>query len=257
MGEQGPVRWSEQRRALVVRLDRPPANALGTPVIEGLEAALDAFDASPARVLVLASAVPGFFAAGADIKQMSGAAPEDFAAYGKALRVPLERIAAHERPSIAVIEGRALGGGLELGLAATLRVGSTTARVGLPESRIGLLPGAGGTQRLPRLVGRGRALDIMLRAREVAAEEAHAIGLLDALVAEGRAEDTALEWADELAARSPAALGAIMRCVDDADDRPLAEGLAREAERVNALFVGPEAREGLAAFLEKRTPDYG
>lgn len=257
MGEHGPVRWSEERRALVVRLDRPPANALGTPIIEGLDAALDAFDASDARVLVVASALPGFFVAGADIKQMVGGSGEEFAAYGKALRGPLERIATHERPSIAVLEGLALGGGLELALAATLRIGAEGARLGLPESKIGLIPGAGGTQRLPRLVGRGRALDIMLRAREVPAEEAYRIGLLDAVVPEGAVLESALSWADELAARSPSALTAILRCVDDADDLPLAEGLAAEAQRVNALFDGPEAREGLTAFVEKRAPNYG
>lgn len=257
MGEHGPVRWDEQGRAFVVHLDRPPANALGTPIIEGLDAAVDAFDASSARALVIASSRPGFFAAGADIKQMAGTGREEFAAYGKALRGALERIAGHDRPSIAAIEGRALGGGLELALAATLRVGSDQARVGLPEARLGLIPGAGGTQRLPRLVGRGRALDIMLRAREVPAEEARAIGLLDALVPAGETLATALAWVDELAGTSPSALTAILRCVDDADDRPLAEGLAGEAERVIDLFTGPEAAEGLAAFVEKRSPDYG
>jgi enoyl-CoA hydratase/carnithine racemase len=257
MGEHGPVRWSEERRAFVVRLDRPPANAFGTPMVEGLDAALDAFDRSDARTLIVASALPGFFVAGADIKQMVGAPPEEFAGYGTALRGPIERIAGHDRPSIAVIEGRALGGGLELALATTLRIGTEGALLGLPEAKIGLLPGAGGTQRLPRLVGRGRALDIMLRAREVSAEEALRIGLLDAVAPDGAVLETALAWSDELAARSPAALAAILRCVDDADDRPLTEGLANEAKRVNALFEGPEAREGLSAFVEKRSPNYG
>lgn len=257
MNEHGPISWGEQGRAFVVHLERPPANALGTPTVEGLGAALDAFDRSTARALVVASALPGFFAAGADIRQMSGASPEDFAAYGKALRAPMERLAAHDRPSIAVVEGRALGGGLELALATTLRIGSTDARLGLPEARLGLIPGAGGTQRLPRLIGRGRALEIMLRAREVRADEAAAIGLLDLVVASGTALDAALSWVDELARNSPAALTAIMRCVEEADDRPLAEGVAGEAERVNGLFAGPEAREGLAAFLEKRAPEYG
>jgi enoyl-CoA hydratase len=257
MGQHGPVSWDEGGRAFVVLLDRPPANALGTPIVEGLEAALDAFDGSAARVLVLASTRPGFFAAGADIKQMAGGAPEDFAAYGKALRAPMERIAAHDRPSIAVVEGRALGGGLELALATTLRIGSEDARLGLPEARLGLIPGAGGTQRLPRLVGRGRALEIMLRAREVPAEEARAIGLLDHLVAPGAALDAALAWVEELAGNSPAAQAAIMRCVDDAEDRPLAEGLAAEADRVDRLFTGAEAREGISAFVGKRAPEYG
>ena len=128
MEEHGPVRWESVGRAFVVHLDRPPANAFGTPMIDGLSAALDAFDAGTARVLVVTSDRPGFFVAGADIKQMRGASTGDFADYGKALRAVLERLAAHDRPSIAAIEGRALGGGLELALAATLRVGSKIGR---------------------------------------------------------------------------------------------------------------------------------
>jgi enoyl-CoA hydratase len=250
------VTWSSAEQILCVRLCRPPANALGLPLVRGLDAALDAFEASDARVLVLVSDLAGFFAAGADIKTMGSASAEDFAAYGKALRGPLNRLAESDRPSIAAIEGLALGGGLELAMAATLRVGARNARLGLPEAKLGLIPGAGGTQRLTRLVGRGRALDIMLTARDVPAEEAYAIGLLDRLVEPGEAEAQAMTLAHTLCTRSPAAQTEILRCVDDAQDLPLVEGLAREADRVNALFSGPQAQEGLAAFLEKRRPDY-
>jgi enoyl-CoA hydratase len=254
------VTWSVDERIQVVRMHRPPANALGLPMVEGLQRALDAFDASDARVLVIVSELDGFFAAGADIKLMNGYCEQgdvaSFSDYGNRLREPLGRLYGHERPSIAAIEGLALGGGMELALAATLRVGSTDARLGLPESKIGLIPGAGGTQRLPRLVGRARALDLMLTARDVAAPEAHALGLLDRLVQPGKAEGEAMELARLLCNRSGAALTQIMRCVDDADDLQLDQGLAREADRVNTLFSGPEAREGLGAFVEKRRPDY-
>lgn len=250
------VTWGSGDRTFVVRLARPPANALGRPVIDGLNAALDAFDASADRVLVLVSDLPGFFAAGADIKQMAGGTADDFAAYGTALRAPIERLAAHDLPSIAAVEGRALGGGLELAMAATLRVGGRDAQLGLPEVRLGLIPGAGGTQRLPRLVGRGRALDMMLTARSVDAVEAHAIGLLDRLVDAGGAEKAALALAGELVARSGPALTAVLRCVDDAFDLAQAGGLAREAERIDLLAAGPEAREGIAAFVERRVPRF-
>jgi enoyl-CoA hydratase len=241
---------------LFVTLGRPPANALGSSLVEGLNWALNEFEISDARVLVIASALDGFFAAGADIKLMGTAGPAEFAAYGEQLRGPLSRLAASGKPSIAAIEGFALGGGLELALACTLRVGSRAARLGLPEAKLGLIPGAGGTQRLPRLVGRGRALDIMLTARDLTAEEAHAIGLLDRLVEPGAALEEATALAATLCRRSGAALTEIMRCVDDAQDKPLAEGLASEAARVNQLFTGPQAKEGLTAFLEKRQPDY-
>ncbi|HEX4251688.1 MAG TPA: enoyl-CoA hydratase/isomerase family protein, partial [Pseudonocardia sp.] len=212
-------------RVCHVILRHPPANALGLPLVTGLERALDAFEASTARVLVITSALDGFFAAGADIKLMgsfvdapNGSGLTEFAAYGERLRGPLNRLAGSDRPSIAAIEGLALGGGLELALACTLRVGSRDARLGLPEAKLGLIPGAGGTQRLTRLVGRGRALDIMLTARDVPAEEALAIGLLDRLVEPGASATEAAALAKTLCSRSGAALTQIMRCVDDADE---------------------------------------
>jgi enoyl-CoA hydratase len=233
----------------------PPANQLGASLADGLTEALDAFGDSPARVLIIASAIEGFFAAGADIKLMAAADRAAFCAYGESLRAVLDRIAGLDRPSIAAIGGRALGGGLELALACSLRVGSAAARLGLPEPKLGLIPGAGGTQRLPRLVGRGRALDLLLTGRETGADEALAMGLLDRLTA-GDAVAGALELAAELAALSRPALAAILRCVDDAGQLPLAEGLAREASRVEVLFDSDDGREGLAAFLARRPPRF-
>lgn len=252
----GAVTWTREERVVVVRLAQPPVNALSGAVVAGLETALDAFDTSDARVLVIVSDVPGFFVAGADLKAMAEFDQEGFVRYLAALRRPIERIASVGRPSIAVIEGQALGGGLELAMAASLRVAGRDARLGLPETRLGLIPGAGGTQRLPRLVGRGRALDLMLTPRTVDAAEAHAIGLVDRLVDAGGAETVACAWAARLAALPTSALGAVLRCVDDAHDRPLAEGLAREAERVGELFGGEDGREGVAAFLAHRPPAF-
>ena len=250
------VTWTREERLVVVRLNHPPVNALAAPVVAGLDAALDAFGASDARVLVIVSDVPGFFVAGADLKSMASHDQDDFRRYLDALRRPVERIASAGRPSIAVLEGQALGGGLELAMAASLRVAGRDARLGLPETRLGLIPGAGGTQRLPRLVGRGRALDLMLTPRTIDAAEAHTIGLVDRLVDAGRAEETALAWAAQLATLPTSALTAVLECVDDAHDLPLAEGLQREADRVADLFAGEDAREGVAAFLERRRPGF-
>jgi enoyl-CoA hydratase/carnithine racemase len=246
----------ERNGTLIVRLHRPPVNALGEPLIEGIQTALDEFEAGDARVLIIVSGVTGFFAAGADIKQMVHGDFAHFASYGGRLRGVLERVAHLDRPSIAVLEGRALGGGMELALACTLRVASTATILGLPEAKIGLIPSASATQRLPRFVGRGRALDYMLTGRDIAAEEAYRVGLLDRLVPPGEAEAAALDLARELSARSLPALAAIMRCVDDAQDVPLDEGLAREAARVEVLFPGADAQEGLRAFIEKRPPQF-
>jgi len=238
----------------VLTLARPPANALGLPIIDGLNAALDA--AADAKVVVVASEVPGFFAAGADIKHMSGVGAAAFTAYGDRLRGVLDRLASPERVTIAAVDGLALGGGLELAMACTLRVAGADARFGLPEVKLGLIPGAGGTQRLPRLVGRGRALDIMLTARQVPAAEAHAIGLADRLVDAGKAEAAALELAERLVTMSRPALRAVIRTVDAAFDLPLEEGFRYEVEQEQELFETGEAQEGLTAFLEKRPPKF-
>jgi enoyl-CoA hydratase/carnithine racemase len=253
---QPVVGWRAEGDVAVVGLHRPPANALGLPIIDGLSTALDEIDAAGLRAVVLTSSVDGFFAAGADIKHMAAADADAFAAYGDRLRAVLERVAEPGRIVIAAVEGVALGGGLELALACTLRVAGGRARFGLPEVRLGLIPGAGGTQRLPRLVGRGRALDLMLTARQVPAAEAHAIGLVDRLVDDGAAESAAVALAGQLRAMSQPALAAVVRCVDAAFDVPLDEGLAYERNAIGELFTDGEAAEGIAAFVAKRPPRF-
>jgi enoyl-CoA hydratase/carnithine racemase len=252
------VAWERAAQGVLrVTLRRPPANALGMPLIEGLNRALD--DASgdeDIKIIVVVSDVPGFFAAGADIKHMATADADAFAAYGRALRDSLGRLADPRWISIAAVEGLALGGGLELALACTLRVAGAQARFGLPEVKLGLIPGAGGTQRLPRLVGRGRALDIMLTGRQVAAEEAFAIGLVSRLAASGRAQDEALTLASELSRLSRPAQQAVIAAVDASQQTSLVDGLAFEADQVNRLFEAGEAKEGITAFLAKRPPNF-
>jgi enoyl-CoA hydratase/carnithine racemase len=237
-----------------ILLRRPPANALGLPLIEGLDAALEA--TCDTKILVVASRISGYFAAGADIKHMATVDPDEFAAYGDALRHALNRFAASERVTIAAVDGLALGGGLELALACTLRIGTERASFGLPEVKLGLIPGAGGTQRLPRVVGRSRALDLMLTGRTLDAQEAFSIGLIDRLVESGGAESAALVLARELRELSQPALHAVVRTVDIADDLPLREGLGRERREEQRLFETGEGREGIAAFVERRPPRF-
>jgi enoyl-CoA hydratase/carnithine racemase len=257
-GSTEAVAWERTRSGVLrIVLQRPPANALGIPLIDGVNRALD--EASGDRdiaIIVVTSAVPGFFAAGADIKHMATADADSFAAYGRSLRETLGRLAAPDWISIAAMEGLALGGGLELALACTLRVAGAGARFGLPEVKLGLIPGAGGTQRLPRLVGRDRALDIMLTGRQVAADEAHAIGLISRLVPAGQAEPAALKLAAELRRASRPAQQAVIRTVDASYETPFADGLGYEAAREQDLFEAGEAKEGITAFLEKRPPNF-
>jgi enoyl-CoA hydratase/carnithine racemase len=253
----GPVSWETKGRVLVIRLGSPPANAIGQPLLDGLSSALDAFDASSAKVLVIISSTPGFFAAGADIKQIENGDRAAFEAFGVAFRKPLERLAAHSRPSIAVVEGLALGGGLELAMAATFRIAGDNALFTMPEVKLGLIPGAGGTQRLPRLVGRANALRPMLLGNEISATEAAKMGLVDRVTHQDGALDAAMSLAEQLSQMPAAAMAAVMRCVDESADLRLSAGLAAEAVRINDLFDTADAREGISAFLQGRAPRYG
>jgi enoyl-CoA hydratase/carnithine racemase len=251
------VTWEDAAEGvLVATIDRRPANALGPPIIDGLNALLDEVERRDVRVVVLTSAIPGFFAAGADIKHMGTVDAESFTAYGDLLRGAVERLASADALTIAAVEGVALGGGLELAMACTMRVSGADAKYGLPEVKLGLIPGAAGTQRLPRLVGRGRALDIMATARQVQADEAKAIGLVDRLVEAGGARAAAVELAGQLARISRPALAAVIATVDAAFDLPFAEGKRFEVEQIQGLFEHGEAREGITAFLEKRAPKF-
>jgi enoyl-CoA hydratase/carnithine racemase len=233
-------------------MSSPPANALSVPLLDGLHAAIDAAEAAgDVKAVVVSSALDGFFAAGADIKHLARIDAESFAAYGGQMRAVNDRIAAAPWISVAAVDGLALGGGLELAMACTLRVSGPRARYGLPEVRLGLIPGAGGTQRLPRLVGRGRALDIMLTARQVPASEALAIGLVDRLT-ERDVTDEALALASQLARASLPAQRAVIRAVDAAFDLPLEAGFKFEADQEQSLFEKGEAAEGISAFIAKR-----
>jgi enoyl-CoA hydratase/carnithine racemase len=251
------VTWNRDGAVVEIVLDRPPANALGLEIIEGLHAAMDYAEAAGAKVIIVTSAVDGFFAAGADIKHMSAVDANSFREYGDALRAMVERLANLPIISVAAIEGLALGGGLELAMACTLRVAAAGARLGLPEVKLGLIPGAGGTQRLPRLVGRGRALDLMLTGRQVEADEAFWIGLVDRFAEHSdTARAAAWQLANELAEASTPAQLAVVRTVDAAYDRAIEDGLSYEVEQIQGLFERGEAAEGLRAFIDKRAPEF-
>jgi enoyl-CoA hydratase/carnithine racemase len=252
------VTWEMVRPGtMVVTMDRGPANALGIPLLDGLQAACDAAEASgDVKVMIIRSAIDGFFAAGADIKHLGVINAESFTAYGDQMRAANDRIESAPFLTIAAVDGLALGGGMELAMACTFRVGGAKARWGLPEVNIGLIPGAGGTQRLPRLVGRGRALDIILTARQVPAAEAAEMGLVDRST-DGDVVEAALALADEFAKASLPAQLAGIRSVNAAYDLPFSEGARVEIEQEQGLFEHGEAAEGIDAFIAKRTPNFG
>jgi enoyl-CoA hydratase/carnithine racemase len=238
-----------------ITLESPPANALSQALLAELRDAVGSPPVHGARVVVVASGLPRFFAAGADLKLMATLDRAGFAAYLAEVRNVLDDIAALPQPTIAALGGMALGGGLELALACTLRVASHDARLGLPEVRLGLLPGAGGTQRLPALIGRGPALDLLLTGRAVDGEAALRLGLVDRLGTDADAEAAAL--ATQVAASPTAATQAIVRCVGAAAGGNLRPGMRVELDELLELFASDDGRAGIEAFIARRPPPAG
>src|SRR5467141_1007748 len=236
----------------LIRLDRPEVlNALNFELLRDLGAALDQVAAGDARVLLVTGTGDRAFCAGADVKELLGRslqATRAGAAFGQAIFAKLDTLPI---PSIALINGYAFGGGLELALACTFRLAARSARLGLPEIKLGLIPGYGGTQRLPRLIGEARALEMILTGRTVEAEEAERIGLVNRLV-DGDLLDAGKSFALEMTRYSLPAL----RFARDAVYRGLAislkEGLAIEADLNTLASQTADAVEGMTAFLEKR-----
>jgi enoyl-CoA hydratase/carnithine racemase len=232
---------------VVLRLNNPPMNALSTAALAALRDAARAVGADRTVKAVVVAGGEKAFAAGADISEFGD---QDAARHiAGAFRDAFDAIAAISRPVIAAVRGYALGGGLELAMACDLRVASETARVGQPEILLGIIPGAGGTQRLARLVGPARAKELIWSGRQVRAEEAHAIGLVDRLAAPLEVEDAALHWAAELAKGAVAAMGLAKHAIDDGLGRPLAEGLDLERDAFVEVFGSEDARTGVQSFV--------
>ncbi len=239
-----------------ITIDRQAArNALDTATIDQLRrAVLDVRHDDGIRTVILTGAGDKAFVAGADIGELGGLTPmaaRAFALRGQHVFDLLEHLG---KPVIAAVNGYALGGGCELAMACTLRLAADTARFGQPEVNLGVLPGYGGTQRLPRLVGRGRALELMLRGHLIDAAEALRIGLVDRVVRAAELMPAARELAAELAAKPPLAVRAILDAVARGLEMPLAEGQAHEATLFGLIAGTEDMREGTRAFLEKRAP---
>lgn len=240
----------------ILTIARPAKlNALNRALLADLDAALHALAADAAlRVLIVTGAGEKAFVAGADISEFEDLTPEGARAYAAAGQAVFDRLEALQVPSIAAINGYALGGGCELALACTFRLVADTARLGLPETSLGLIPGFGGTQRLARAVGRQQALELVLTGRQVTADEAVRLGLALRAVPAAQLLDEARLLAEQLASRAPIALRLARQAVADGLDRPLADGLAREAQLFGVAAGSADMREGVRAFLEKRQP---
>jgi enoyl-CoA hydratase len=238
----------------LVTLDRPEAlNALSFDLLDELALALEALDADPAcHAIVITGAGQRAFAAGADIRELE---PQTQASLTDGDRFGVwDRFDAIGLPLIAAVRGVALGGGCELAMACDMIVAAEDAGFGQPEIRIGVMPGAGGTQRLTRAIGKARAMELILTGRTMTATEADAHGLITRIVPAEATVDAALELAGRVAAMPPLAVRAAKTAILDAGRRPLDEGLRREREAFFRLFDTDDQAEGMAAFTQKRPP---
>jgi enoyl-CoA hydratase/carnithine racemase len=233
-----------------IRLARPPMNALNAEVQDEIEAAAEQVASDDGIRAAVIYGGEKVFAAGADIKEMADAGYGRMAVDTRRLQAAFTAVARIPKPVVAAITGYALGGGLELALCADFRVAGESAKVGQPEILLGVIPGAGGTQRLPRLIGPARAKDIIFTGRFVGAEEAHAIGLVDRVVPDAEVYDAALALVKRYASGPALALRAAKQAIDDGLGVDLATGL--EIERLNfaGLFATEDQRTGMRSFIE-------
>ncbi|MGH7642627.1 MAG: enoyl-CoA hydratase/isomerase family protein [Candidatus Dormibacteria bacterium] len=238
-----------------VTIEHPPANALSQEVLDGLRSAFAEVAQDPSLgAAVVTGQGEKFFVAGADIGEFTSLGPDGTRAKiadGQRLTLEMER---QRYPIVAAINGFALGGGLELAMACDIRLASATAKLGQPEILLGIIPGWGGTQRLPRLVGRGQALELLLTGEQIDASRALELGLVNRVVAPEQLRAGAQALAAKLAEQAPLAIAAIKRAVSGGLDQPLAAGLAVELDEFDGAFRTGDASEGIAAFMEKRRP---
>jgi enoyl-CoA hydratase/carnithine racemase len=251
--ENAPVKLDTRGETAILWLDNPPANSLAPHVIEALDKAWRSIEGGGVKAMILASPNPALFCAGADIKsftQLDEAAGRELVTRAHELLRDWER---SRIMTIAAVNGLALGGGCEIAMACDVRLAGYSASFGQPEINLGIIPGFGGTQRLPRLVGPAKALEMNTTGEAISAEEAFEYGLANRLVPDHELFDTALAWARKYAHQAPLALEQIKRVSHKGD---LDDGIAAEKEGFATVFASEDAREGIGAFLQKRNPEF-
>ncbi len=251
--ETAPVKLDTRGEIAILWLDNPPANSLAPHVIEALEKAWRSIEGGGVKAMIIASPNPALFCAGADIKAFTSL---DEAGGRELLNRAHELFRDWEKSrimTIAAVNGLAFGGGCEIAMACDVRLAGYSASFGQPEINLGIIPGFGGTQRLPRLVGSAKALEMNTTGEPVSAEEGFEYGLVNRLVPDHELFDTALAWARKFAQQAPLALEAIKRASHQGD---LDDGIAAEKEAFASVFASEDAREGIGAFLQKRNPEF-
>lgn len=251
------VLYHEHDAIGVITFNRPEKlNALNPQVLDDLEAAMDLFEASEtARVGVVAGAGRAFLA-GADIEHYVGLTIHEYRAFMVRGRRAHDRLVRCQKALVAAVHGYALGGGLEVALCCDLIVAESTAQLGLPEVKLGLLPGGGGTQRLTRLVGARRAMDLLATGRSITAQEAESWGLVNRIAEPGEGLSAAMELAAQLARRAPIAVRLAKRLIREGASADLETALTLEHAETAALYLTADATEGIDAFVHKRRPEF-
>lgn len=241
----------------IITIDHPPVNALSSAVFAELDAAVAAFQADAAVRAIVLTAEGAVFAAGADVKEIADIADaptgEQLSWAANEFTLKLE---GSPLPIVCAVNGPCLGGGMELAMACHIRVASDRARFAQPEVRIGIIPGMGGSQRLPRLVGKSHALEILLTGDMISAQQAKAIGLVNAIVPEAELRRTAVGLAKKIAAHSKPVVANILRAVREGDGLPLPDALRIESRYFGDAMTTADKKEGVAAFIEKRQPKF-
>nr|HID57716.1 hypothetical protein [Desulfobacterales bacterium] len=253
------VRLEKKEGVGEIIMNSPPANAMSKELLEQLSEIVDQIrDDREVRAVLLRSEVPKIFMAGADLKMMLSLGRDEFKQYIKRAQDIYNSLESLPQPTIAVISGHALGGGCELTLCCDFRFMSRKkARIGLPEVTLGLLPGAGGTQRLPRLIGMAKARELLIWGSQLTGEDALEIGLVDKVFEPDELLPESIKIAKELATKATLAIGKIKECLRVPPQEILSRGLEQELEGITYLFADTEdTKEGIAAFNEKRAPKY-
>jgi len=260
--EVSPIVVDRRRQAVIVTLNRPDAaNALSRQLVASLtqlcaDLAREIAEGADIRVLVLTGAGPRAFCAGADLKERRGWTLDDTRTFLGEINALMNAVDVFPRPTIAAINGSAFGGGFELALACDIRIAAETAEMGLTEVRLGIIPGAGGTQRLSRVAGVAAAKELTLTGRRIGAARARELGIVSEVVPPAELPAAAGRWVGEIAGAAPLALTAAKRAIDEGIALPLHEALAVERERYEEVLVTEDRNEGLTAFAEKRPPVY-
>ncbi|WP_040207724.1 enoyl-CoA hydratase [Neobacillus jeddahensis] len=251
------LKWSYQDRIATIAIERPPANALSSGLLRELAAVLDEIEPNSEIRAIVIHGQGRFFSAGADIKEFTTVtSSEGFANLGKFGQDLFDRMEKFPKPIIAAIHGAALGGGLELAMACHIRYVSETAKLGLPELQLGLIPGFAGTQRLPKYVGVARAAEMLFTSEPITGLQAVQYGLANHAFPETEVLDEAYKLAGKIAKKSPGSINAAIQLLNYAKTEEFYLGTQKEAELFGEVFVSGDAKEGIQAFLEKREPNF-